>query len=113
MLRKDGCKYVRTDGPTDMAIYKAGFAWKKPMELSYTLICRLKNCVYHLMRSKIVEKWIQENTSGRLREPLAYVAKVQVQRSDFLDLKINIRDLLSRVHGGSSTKYMKSRWPES
>ena len=40
---------------------------------------RLKNCVYHLMRSKCVEKWIQELTTGRLREPLAYVAKVQVK----------------------------------
>ena len=30
------------------------------------------------MRSKSVEKWIHEHTSGRLREPLAYVAKVQV-----------------------------------
>ena len=30
------------------------------------------------MRSKGVEEWIQELTTGRLREPLAYVAKIQV-----------------------------------
>ena len=34
--------------------------------------------MYHLMRSKGVEKWIQELNAGRLREPLAYIAKVQV-----------------------------------
>ena len=40
---------------------------------------RLKNCVFHLMRSKGLEKWIQEQHSGRVREPLMYVAKVQSQ----------------------------------
>ena len=34
------------------------------------------------MRSKGVEKWIHELTTGRLREPLAYVAKVQVNSSE-------------------------------
>ena len=37
---------------------------------------RLKNCVFHLMRSKGLEKWILEQHSGRVREPLVYVAKV-------------------------------------
>ena len=36
---------------------------------------RLKNCVFHLMRSKGLEKWIQEQHSGRVREPLNYIAK--------------------------------------
>ena len=40
---------------------------------------RLKNCVFHLMRSKGLEKWIQEQHSGRVREPLSYVGKVQTQ----------------------------------
>ena len=40
---------------------------------------KLKNCVFHLMRSKGLEKWIQEQHSGRVREPLAYIAKVQSQ----------------------------------
>ena len=34
--------------------------------------------MFHLMRSKGLEKWIQEQHSGRVREPLAYIAKVQV-----------------------------------
>ena len=40
---------------------------------------RLKKCVFHLMRSKGLEKWIQEQHSGRVREPLSYVGKVQTQ----------------------------------
>ena len=40
------------------------------------LFPRLKNCVFHLMRSKGLEKWILEQHSGRVREPLVYVAKV-------------------------------------
>ena len=40
---------------------------------------RLKNCVFHLMRSKGLEKWIHEQHSGRVREPLSYVGKVQSQ----------------------------------
>ena len=35
--------------------------------------------MFHLMRSKGLEKWIQEQHSGRVREPLCYVAKVQTQ----------------------------------
>ena len=31
------------------------------------------------MRSKGLEKWIQEQHSGRVREPLIYVAKIQSQ----------------------------------
>ena len=35
--------------------------------------------MFHLMRSKGLEKWIQEQHSGRVREPLIYVAKIQSQ----------------------------------
>ena len=35
--------------------------------------------MFHLMRSKGLEKWIHEQHSGRVREPLSYVGKVQSQ----------------------------------
>ena len=44
------------------------------------------------MRSKSVEKWIHENTSGRLREPLAYVAKCQVEIQGVKGHGIPLRD---------------------
>ena len=46
---------------------------------SISSMWRLKNCVFHLMRSKGLEKWIHEQHSGRVREPLSYVGKVQSQ----------------------------------
>merc|ERR1719195_2099038 len=62
---------------------------------------KLKNCVFHLMRSKGLEKWILEQHSGRVREPLVYVAKVQSQWEKRVLKSLSCMLQRSRVSGRS------------